>query len=35
MILDYEELMEIKYNDYRIDAELEELANKMECEDDD
>lgn len=34
MILDYEELMEIKYNDYRIDAELDELA-KMECEDDD
>lgn len=33
MILDYEELMEIKYNDYRIDAELEELAKK-ECEDD-
>lgn len=33
MILDYEELMEIKYNDYRIDAELEELAT--ECEDDD
>ena len=33
MILDYEELMEIKYNDYRIDAELEELA--MACEDDD
>ena len=30
MILDYEELMEIRYNDYRIDAELEELAK--ECE---
>lgn len=29
-MLDYEELMEIKYNDYRIDAELEELAK--ECE---
>lgn len=33
MILDFEELMEIKYNDYCIDAELEELAK--ECEDDD
>lgn len=32
MILDFEELMEIKYNDYRIDAELEVAK---ECEDDD